>query len=140
VREKYSLAILEALNHNRIPGYLSKTRLIPLSKNRGLSQGTFEDIRPIGVRSHLSKIMEKALLNALMKDENKHILSTKNYQSGFKQHQSTAQNMSFLMQCLHSKQKEDHKFILMVDIKKAFNSVKRKLFFDIIRKRCRTPS
>jgi hypothetical protein len=79
VRAKYAISILAALNQNKIPSYLSKTRLIPLSKNRGLSQGTFDDIRPIAVRSHLSKIMEKALLNSLMKDENKHILSTRNY-------------------------------------------------------------
>ena len=44
------------------------------------------------------------------------------------------------MQCLHGKQKDAHKYILMVDIRKAFDSVDRQMLFDIIKKRCRDSS
>jgi retron-type reverse transcriptase len=131
-------SVSTALNNNSIPSYLTKTRLIPLSKNKGLAQGAFDDIRPIAVRSHISKIMEKAILNRLQLDDNKHILATKNYQAGFKAAQSTAQNISFVAQCLHGNRKWVSKFILLVDIKKAFDSVDRKLLFSILRKRCKT--
>jgi hypothetical protein len=132
VRAKYDNSVLAALYQNRIPASLSKTRLIPHTKNRGLYQGSFDEIRPILVRSHLSKIMKKAILSSLMKEENKRILSTHNYKSGFKKHQSKAQNISFAMQCLNGKQRDEHKYILMVDIRKAFDSVCRHLLFDII--------
>ena len=45
-----------------IPSYLREGRLIPLSKNKGKDMATLKDIRPIVVRSHLAKILEKATL------------------------------------------------------------------------------
>ena len=45
-----------------IPNYLNEGRLVPLSKNKGLDQAELKDIRPIVVRSHLAKIMEKAIM------------------------------------------------------------------------------
>ena len=45
-----------------IPRYLREGRLIPLSKNKGKDMATLKDIRPIVVRSHLAKILEKATL------------------------------------------------------------------------------
>jgi hypothetical protein len=35
---------------------------VPLSKNKGKDMATLMDIRPIIVRSHLAKILEKATL------------------------------------------------------------------------------
>ena len=43
-----------------IPKYLYEGRLVPLSKNIGKDQAELKDIRPIVVRSHLAKILEKA--------------------------------------------------------------------------------
>jgi uncharacterized Fe-S cluster-containing radical SAM superfamily protein len=37
-------------------------RLVPLSKNKGLDQAELKDIRPIVVRSHVAKILEKAIM------------------------------------------------------------------------------
>ena len=35
---------------------------MPLSKNKGLDQAELKDIRPIVVRSHVAKILEKAIM------------------------------------------------------------------------------
>jgi hypothetical protein len=35
---------------------------VPLSKNKGLDQAELKDIRPIVVRSHVVKILEKAIM------------------------------------------------------------------------------
>ena len=43
-----------------IPKYLYEGRLVPLSKNKGKAE--LKDIRPIVVRSHLAKILEKAIM------------------------------------------------------------------------------
>ena len=45
-----------------IPKYLYEGRLVPLSKNKGKDQAELKDIRPIVVRSHLAKILEKAIM------------------------------------------------------------------------------
>jgi hypothetical protein len=45
-----------------IPPYLYDGRLVPLSKNKGLDQAELKDIRPIVVRSHVAKILEKAIM------------------------------------------------------------------------------
>ena len=45
-----------------IPKYLYEGRLVPLSKNKGKDEAELKDIRAIVVRSHLAKILEKAIM------------------------------------------------------------------------------
>ena len=45
-----------------IPKYLYEGRLVPLSKNKGKDEAELKDIRPIVVRSHVAKILEKAIM------------------------------------------------------------------------------
>jgi hypothetical protein len=59
-----------------IPDYLKEGRLVPLSKNKGKDMATLKDIRPIIVRSHLAKILEKATL-AKIESLAPHLLATK---------------------------------------------------------------
>ena len=59
-----------------IPNYLTEGRLIPLSKNKGKDMASLKDIRPIVVRSHLAKILEKATL-AKIEQLAPHLLATK---------------------------------------------------------------
>ena len=55
-----SAQILGLLNKPMsIPKYLYEGRLVPLSKNKGKDQAELKDIRPIVVKSHLAKILEK---------------------------------------------------------------------------------
>ena len=49
-------------NPMSIPKYLYEGRLVPLSKNKGMDQAELKDIRPIVVRSHVAKILEKAIM------------------------------------------------------------------------------
>jgi uncharacterized Fe-S cluster-containing radical SAM superfamily protein len=79
-----------------IPEYLNEGRLVPLSKNKGNDQALLKDIRPIIVRSHLAKIIEKALL-AKMERVAPHLLHTAGYQTGFKEGTSTACNAARLL-------------------------------------------
>ena len=61
-----------------IPNYLKEGRLVPLSKNKGKDLAGLKDIRPIIVRSHLAKILEKATL-AKLELLAPHLLGTKQY-------------------------------------------------------------
>ena len=72
------------LNTGMVPEYLNEGRLIPLSKNKGKDEAQLKDIRPIIVRSHISKVMEKAIL-AKLERHAPHILKTGLYQTGFKE-------------------------------------------------------
>ncbi len=49
-------------NPAAIPKYLYEGILVPLSKNKGKDEAELKDIRPIVVRSHLAKILEKAIM------------------------------------------------------------------------------
>ena len=83
-----------------IPEYLNEGRLVPLSKNKGSDQALLKDIRPIIVRSHLAKIVEKALM-AKVESAAPHLLRTASYQTGFKEGTSTACNAARLLQLVH---------------------------------------
>ena len=79
-----SAQILGLLNNPmRIPRYLYEGRLVPLSKNKGKDQAELKDIRPIVVRSHVAKILEKAIM-AKVAEVSPHLLQTRIYQTGFK--------------------------------------------------------
>ena len=61
--------------------------MIPFSKS-GSPEAKVDQIRPIVVESHLTKIIEKAIKNKL-EDNGSQILATEEYQSGFKTEVST---------------------------------------------------
>ena len=86
------------------------------------------------VRSHIAKIMEKAIL-AKMNQEAPQLLASQIYQTGFKEGKSTAIHASRLLQEVHGRKKR--KFNLLIDLQKAYDSVDREILFDILRKRAR---
>ena len=92
-----------------------------------------EDIRPIVVRSHISKIMEKAILTKI-KDTCPHLIETKIYQTGFKEGKSTAIHASRLLHEVHGPRKR--KFNMLIDLQKAYDSVDRELLWKILKERC----
>jgi hypothetical protein len=96
-----SAQILGLLNKPMsIPRYLYEGRLVPLSKNKGKDQAELKDIRPIVVRSHLAKILEKAIM-AKVAALAPHLLQTRIYQTGFKEGTSTATHVSSLLIQIH---------------------------------------
>jgi hypothetical protein len=118
----------------KLPEYMRQGRLVPLSKVKESNNVKVEDIRPIVVRSHLSKIVEKALLERIKK-HSWHLLETQYYQTGFKDGQSTAANMSRILYEVHGRTKR--KFNLLIDLQKAYDTVDREKLFDILYNRCK---
>ena len=89
-------------------------RLVPLQKTFTKGPCNLDEIRPIVVRSHLSKIMEKAILERI-KSQCPHLISSKVYQTGFKDGKSTAIHASRLLNEVHGPRKR-RKFNLLVDL------------------------
>ena len=71
--DKTTSEITNALNDSNIPSYLREGRLVPLQKTLTKGPVRLDDIRPIVVRSHISKIMEKAIL-AKIKESCPHLI------------------------------------------------------------------
>ena len=53
---------MDALNQGDIPEYLRVGRMVPLQKTSTKGPVALDEIRPIVVRSHISRIIEKAIL------------------------------------------------------------------------------
>ena len=53
---------MDALNKGEIPEYLKTGRMVPLQKTASKGPVALDEIRPIVVKSHKSKIIEKAIL------------------------------------------------------------------------------
>jgi hypothetical protein len=70
--------IADSLNNSNIPEYLRVGRLVPLQKTFTKGPCALDEIRPIVVRSHLSKIMEKAILERI-KSQFPHLIASKVY-------------------------------------------------------------
>ena len=90
-----------------------------------------DDIRPIVVRSHLSKIMEKAILERI-KTESPHLIQSQVYQTGFKEGKSTGIHASRLLNGVHGPKKR--KFNLLIDLQKAYDSVDRGVLWKLLKK------
>ena len=83
-----------------IPKYLYEGRLVPLSKNKGKDHAELKDIRPVVVRSHLAKILEKAIM-AKVAVLAPHLLQTRINQTGFKEGTSSVTHVSRLLTQIH---------------------------------------
>ena len=73
-----ALEIMDALNEGTVPEYLNIWRMVPLQKMATRGPVSLEEIRPIVVRSHISKIMEKAIL-AKINGSCPHLIESKMY-------------------------------------------------------------
>ncbi len=67
LRDKIAYEIMNALNSKAISVYLQVGRIGTSLEDVGKGTGGLDEIRPIVVRLHIAKIMEKAIL-AKMKD------------------------------------------------------------------------
>jgi hypothetical protein len=130
LNEKILAEIADALNSMRIPEYLRVGRLVPLQKTSTKGPVALDEIRPIVVRSHLSKIMEKAILEKI-NQQCPHVIATKIYQTGFKEGKSTAIHASRLLNEVHGRRKR--KFNLLIDLQKAYDSVDRTILWKILK-------
>ena len=130
----------DALNNSRIPDYLRVGRLVPLQKTYTKGPSSLEDIRPIVVRSHVAKILEKAIM-AKVAAVAPHLLSTKIYQTGFKEGTSTSAHICRLMTQIHPGQgKKRRNYAALIDLQKAYDTVNREKLWRILDNRCRNES
>ena len=111
--DRISYEIQDVLNQGEMPDYLRVGRMVPLQKTTTKGPVALDEIRPIVVRSHISKIMEKAIL-AKIKDTCPHLIDSKMYQTGFKEGKSTANHASRLLREVHGKRKR--RYNLLVDL------------------------
>ena len=65
IRMRVTLEIAQLMTQGTLPSYLREGRLVPLSKVKESNNVKLGDIRPIVVRSHLSKVVEKTLLQRI---------------------------------------------------------------------------
>ena len=134
LNERIMGEITEAMNNMNIPEYLRVGRLVPLQKTSSKGPVGLDEIRPIVVRSHVSKIMEKAILEKI-NQTCPHMIASKMYQTGFKEGKSTAIHASRLLNEVHSRKKRN--FNLLVDLQKAYDSVDRTILWRLLRQRCK---
>lgn len=115
------------LNEGTIPKYFADVRIVPLSKQKRNGIVKVDQIRPIGVRSHLCKVTEKALLIRFL-ERHSHLIKTEIYLTGFQPGKSTALNVEgILLKVAKSKRSPTkRRYILLIDLNQAYNSVKRK--------------
>ena len=79
--------------------------------------------------------MEKAILERI-KTKYPHLISSKVYQTGFKEGKSTAIHASRLLNEVHGLRKR--KFNLLIDLQKAYDSVDRMILWKLLKRRCKT--
>ncbi len=66
LHDKVCADITASLNRGSIPDHLKVGRMIALSKRKGSSIANNKEIRHIAIMSHLSKIIEKAILDKIV--------------------------------------------------------------------------
>lgn len=93
IKEFIAHEIVNMLHEGAIPDHLKRARLVPLTKIKGSSVATIDDIRPIMIKSHIFKVIEKAILNKI-KQSSSTLLSSGDYQNGFKEQRSTNNNLA----------------------------------------------
>jgi hypothetical protein len=70
--------------------------MVPLYKTSGIGPVGLDEIRPIVVRSHIAKVMEKAILSNI-KEEAPHPIASQIYQTSFNEGKSTSVHASRLL-------------------------------------------
>lgn len=102
LKQKLAFDIKNRMNSNQIPSHLREGRLVALSKNKNNNAPSLNDIRPIVINSHLTKIMERAILLKL-NSMNSSLLKVGRYQTGFKEGKSTGINLMKILQMVSNK-------------------------------------
>ena len=86
------------LNNCVFPKYMSEGRLVLLSKTQSEYPGV-DETRPLLIESHLTKIIERIILNKL-KDMNSDLFKVGCYQKGFKAGESTYSNIVKMLETI----------------------------------------
>ena len=118
IKERLAREIMNALNTNQVEEHLKIARLVPISKNKGSEIARENEIRPIAVKSHIFKIMERAVMNKI-KDTKSKLLESGRYQNGFKEGRATANNLQVIVKEINKGKRQaanKAQYITLVDI------------------------
>lgn len=132
--------VLKIINNpDTLPQYLSEGRLVLLSKSDS-SFPAINDTRPIVVEQFITKVIEKAIV-AKLKKINSIITAKRDYQAGFTEGKSTAQNITKLLEIVTNQRyhTKGNKGFFFVDFKKAFDSCNRQLLFKLLWEKAESP-
>jgi transcription initiation factor TFIIIB Brf1 subunit/transcription initiation factor TFIIB len=99
--------------------------MVALSKRKGSSIASSKEVRHIAILSHLSKVIEKAVLDKVVETKSE-LLKTKLYQHGFKRGKGTPECIAKVLG-LRSKGR-----LLFVDLEKAFDKVDRHRLLHVL--------
>ncbi|KEJ82444.1 hypothetical protein OXYTRIMIC_662 [Oxytricha trifallax] len=114
-----SQKVAEWINCGKFPKYLKEGRLVLLGKNQGEQYPEINNTIPIVINSHLSKIIEKVIINKLQERKSE-LLETGNYQNGFKENKSTHLNLIRLFDHIKDSRRKSksREAYLFIDYKK----------------------
>ena len=95
-----------------------------------------DDTRLITDRTHLLKILEKAVMFKLQ-EKNTDLLKMGSYQNGFTKGKSTHQNIYKMLEIVKDGRKgiARYSILLSVDFSKAFDKVDRRLLMELLLQR-----
>jgi len=104
--------------------------MVALSKRKGSSIARSKEVRHIALLSHLSTVIEKAVLDKIVETKSE-LLRTKIYQHGFKRGKGTQECVAKVLG-MRSKGR-----LLFVDLEKAFDKVNRHRLLQVLQDRCK---
>jgi hypothetical protein len=128
------------INDGVIPEYCREARICPLSKT-GKQGVTVDEIRPISIQSHVRKIIEQ-MIKQLLEDSQSDLLTSLDYQRGFKPGKSTHSNLAEILGVVTedvNKRRAGIRSFLSVDLSKAYDRVIRGRMFEVLRAKAKTP-
>ena len=115
IKNQITKEIKTILNEIKIPDHLKTARLVPLTKIKGSSTAAIQDIRPIMIKSHIFKVMEKSILEKL-KSIKSNMLKSGDYQNGFKEQRSTGNNLAQVVQKIHGRNNDKRQSMILIDL------------------------
>ena len=116
------------LNEGLFPSSLKIAKVIPVFK--GGDNKLASNYRPISLLSSFSKILEKIIFNRFINFFNKHNIFH-NHQYGFRENRSTELAISdILSACYNSIQNKQLTCLIMLDLKKAFDTVDHNILIE----------
>jgi len=125
----------EIFRQSILPSELTRVRIVPILKKKGLNISKIGNYRPIALATCLSKLLETIILHRIKK-----LLHTSDNQFGFKEKVGCETAVFSLKQAIeHYSSRQTPTYIVYLDATKAFDRVDHRLLIEKLKNR-RVPS